>query len=112
MTERDLQAAVLELAERFGWRCLHLATAQRGARFLTATNRAGKGWPDVFAIRDGRVLVAELKSDRGKTTPEQDAWLEEFRRVMGARVFVWTPADWQSGAVEAALRGNAWREAA
>lgn len=104
MSEAELQRAVIELAERFGWRCYHAVPAQRGARFLTATNRGGKGWPDVFAIRDGRVLVAELKSDRGKTTLEQDEWLGEFRRVLGARVFVWTPRDWADGDVERALR--------
>lgn len=40
-----------------------------------------------------RLIVAELKSSRGKTTPEQDAWLAALRAA-GVPCYVWTPADW------------------
>lgn len=44
-------------------------------------------------LKGKRIIAAELKSDRGSTTPEQDAWLEAFRAV-GAEVYTWRPADW------------------
>lgn len=37
---------------------------------------AGRGFPDVLAIRGDRIIAAELKSDRGRLTDEQSQWLD------------------------------------
>ena len=41
----------------------------------------------------GRLVIAELKSERGKVSPEQRAWLDTLGMVPGIEVFVWYPAD-------------------
>ena len=53
------------------------------------------GFPDIIALRGDTLIVAELKSDCGKTTPEQRAWLDAFRRVRRIVVAVWRPSDLQ-----------------
>jgi len=45
------------------------------------------------------VIFAELKSQKGRISPTQEAWLAALPHSL-----VWRPADWFSGAVEAALR--------
>jgi len=37
-------------------------------------------------VRSGRLVFAELKSERGKLSDEQEAWLEELRAVVLAAV--------------------------
>ena len=44
------------------------------------------GLPDIIAIRDGVVLLAELKSEKGFVRPEQQKWLDN-----GAHL--WRPSD-------------------
>jgi hypothetical protein len=39
------------------------------------------------------LVFAELKSERGKLKPEQEAWLEALRQVPGVEVHVWRPSD-------------------
>ena len=60
----------------------------------------GKGFLDVILIRvrnppseNGRMVVAELKTVKGKTSPEQDEWLAAFRSVC-QDTYLWTPNDW------------------
>lgn len=55
--------------------------------------RNAPGFPDVLAIRDDTLIVAELKSDRGRVRPDQQAWLDAFRRVRRIVVAVWRPKD-------------------
>jgi hypothetical protein len=44
-----------------------------------------KGWPDVVAIRRESpgftVVIAELKTERGKTTAAQDQWLDAWGAI-------------------------------
>lgn len=53
----------------------------------------GAGFPDLLALRAQQLIVAELKSARGKVTPEQAVWLAAFDAA-GVPSFVWTPGDW------------------
>lgn len=93
MTEAEFQAVVVELAHVLGWHHLHVRrTIGKGRRWTTATNVVG--WPDLFLWheRQHRTLAAELKSDTGKTTPEQEAVLASLNAA-GIEVHVWRPAD-------------------
>ena len=36
------------------------------------TIRSERGWPDLALVRPPRFLLAELKTDKGMTTPSQD----------------------------------------
>ena len=42
----------------------------------------GKGLPDIIAVRPPRLLFIELKDDYSKTSPEQEAWLEDLRECV------------------------------
>lgn len=49
---------------------------------------ADSGWPDIFAVRDGRALALELKHGRKQPTDEQRAWLRDLERVPGIEAMV------------------------
>lgn len=53
-----------------------------------------RGWPDLALARrrDGRFLLAELKSDKGKLTDVQSEVIDLLRSC-GLRVEVWRPSD-------------------
>lgn len=90
MRERELQAAVLEVAMQHGWR----VACARAARF-----------PNLILVRE-RVVFAKLKGTRGKVSEEQRAWLEALEAA-GAEAYVWRASDWHDGSIETVLRGEA-----
>lgn len=104
MTERDLLAAVRRLAAALSWRAYHTHRSQHSPA----------GFPDLTLVRDGRLVFAELKTERGKTTPEQDAWLEDLglvevntsdhRGYSDVAVYLWRPSDLLEGRIADALR--------
>jgi Holliday junction resolvase len=103
MSETELLQVVLETASLFRWRTLHLRPARTAAGWRTAVSGDGAGFPDVLAVRGDRIIAAELKSNRGRLTDLQEAWLEALRPV--ADVFVWRPESWLSGEIQRVLRG-------
>lgn len=92
LSEAQLQARVIDLATLSGWRVTHFRPAQaRTGRWVTPL--AGhKGCPDLILARDGAVLLVELKSQRGRTTTDQDAWLA----AAGPSARLWRPSDWDA----------------
>ena len=99
MTERQLSKVVVQLAEALGWRVMTIShTKAAGLR-----SHSGIGFPDILAIRGRRLLVAELKSDRGKLRPGQGAWLDAFAEA-GGEAYLWRPPDWTSGGIEEVLK--------
>jgi hypothetical protein len=68
-TEAELQAVVIEAAERGGWLVFHDNDSRR--------NRPG--FPDLVLVRPPEVIFCELKTMRGKTTPEQREWIEALQ---------------------------------
>jgi hypothetical protein len=103
LTEARLQAAVIDLAHLFGYRIAHFRPARTAdGGWRTAVQGDGEGFPDCFMVRAGRAIAAELKSERGRLTPAQAAWLEAMAAA-GVEVYVWRPSHWRSGQVEAVL---------
>lgn len=84
ISERDFQLDVEDALQRGGWEYIRLTDSRR---------QHAVGWPDLVAFRGTCVLAAELKSERGRTTPQQERWLALFREA-GIQTFVWRPADW------------------
>lgn len=105
MTEADLQECVIQTAHLFGWRVAHFRAARTAHGWATPVAADGKGFPDLVLVRD-HVIFAELKSSTGRLSHEQSEWMIALRAT-GAEYHLWTPADWQSGAIEAALRRQA-----
>lgn len=94
MTERDLQAAVVQVARMLGWLCYHTYDSRRSS----------EGFPDLVLVheRSGAILFVELKSDHGRVTEDQRRWLAALG--IRGRSFVWRPADLRSGGITSALR--------
>jgi hypothetical protein len=93
MTEKTLQGLVERCARLFSWRAYHTYDSRRSA----------PGFPDLILIRGERLVAVELKSERGRVTEAQLAWLMDLKRA-GVEAFVWRPSDWLSGEVERVLR--------
>ena len=88
VSECEFMANVKQLARFFGWRVFHNFDARR----------SDPGFPDLICVRDGHLLFMELKTEKGKATPEQDAWLRELRNVaifagQGVRAGLFRPSD-------------------
>ena len=99
LTEQQFQKQVVQLAKLYKWRVAHfrcVRVQRRGGAvyYETPVGVDGKGWPDLVMLRGNRLVVAELKVGKNKTTPEQDAWLAAFRSFEDAEVYLWRPSDW------------------
>lgn len=102
--EDELQDAVIELAQLLGWRVAHFRPAKTDKGWRTPVAADGKGFPDlVMAHPRGGLIFAELKSERGTMTPEQDAWFDALK-FSGATLACWLPHHWTNGAIEDTLR--------
>lgn len=84
ISERQFQAQIVQLAKLHGWMVSH--------SWLSVHSAAG--WPDVIAVKDGRMLAIELKSERGKLTEAQEGWLDALSEVPGVQTAVFKPHDW------------------
>jgi hypothetical protein len=86
LTEKEWQAQVLELAGLLGWATYHPWLSIHSPR----------GWPDLALVRPPRLLLVELKSEKGKVTPAQQHWLELLGACPGVEAHVWRPSDWDA----------------
>ena len=93
ISERDWQTRVVDCARLFGWRYCHQRPARTKRGWVTPYSGAG-GFPDLVLLRGGRLILAELKSDRGVATADQQEWLAGFGEVPGVESYVWRPEDW------------------
>jgi hypothetical protein len=98
-SEAQFERAVRELAEHCGWLVHHPWSSKRSTA----------GWPDLAMARDRRLVLAELKTEKGRVSREQRAWLDalgEFddRDMLAASlngslprlmVCLWRPSDWE-----------------
>jgi hypothetical protein len=91
VSEAEWQQQVVDLAKICGWRVLHVYALRRAGSYRTPTTTVG--WPDLVLVRGERMIVAELKTQKGKLSAEQQGWLDALALVEGVQVFVWRPAD-------------------
>jgi hypothetical protein len=94
ISEADVQRTLIEAARLFGWLTAHFRPAMTKHGWVTPVAADGKGFPDLLLVQPstGRIAAFECKAKRGKTTPEQDRWLDAFRSVPDMVVMVVTPA--------------------
>jgi hypothetical protein len=90
VSERSFQAAVERLARLGGWCTFHDRTPKRN----------NKGFPDLVMVHPtrGLLVVAELKTAKGRVRPEQKTWLAALqlalKGVPTATVALWRPSDY------------------
>jgi len=105
ISEADLQAQVVELADLTGWQAMHVrrSIGRRGGARAWQTTTSCKGWPDLVLWHPGSglgPLYRELKSEAGRLTVDQAQVLDDLKKC-GADVAVWRPGDWPT--IEATL---------
>jgi len=98
MSEREFQAIVVEVAQLHGY---ELAYHTHDSR------RSAPGFPDLVLVssRRGRVLFRELKTDKGRVSPDQRTWIDGLTAA-GMDAGVWRPSDLTSGRILAELKGE------
>ena len=96
LTEANFQRTVIELAELHRWLVYHTHDSRRSQ----------PGFPDLTMVRRGKLIFAELKTEKGKLTEDQAHWLAALDcvrlRIGGTHVYLWRPSDWRE--IEEVLR--------
>lgn len=95
MSEAALLNQVRALANTFGWLAYH----------THRSDRSEPGFPDLCLVRRGRLLFAELKTEKGKPTGHQTVWLEALS-LTPADVHLWRPTHLLNGTIAATLKGT------
>jgi hypothetical protein len=96
--ETDFEIEVVDYAQDLGWNVMAVRRNVCVQRADGTTHRCtpwlydGEGWLDLTFVRD-RLFVAELKSEKGRVRPEQEAWLERLKKA-GVEAYLWRPTDW------------------
>lgn len=98
MTEDQLQSVVIDLAHLRGWKVMHTRPAWSKGHMATPL-QGDPGFPDlVIARRFYVTLFVELKTEKGKLTPDQENW-----RLALPGWHLWRPSDWSSGLIAEVL---------
>ena len=84
-TEKQFQDEVIKLAKGAGLLAYHTWNSQRSE----------PGFPDTAICKPFCWLIyAELKTEKGRETPEQKVWRDAINATPGQRCFIWRPRDW------------------
>lgn len=92
MSEADLQAAVTALCRWMGLMAYHTHDSRRSE----------PGFPDLVIAGANGQLFRELKTERGRVSKPQEAWLARLAEGK-ADAAVWRPSDWLQGRVQREL---------
>lgn len=93
MTEAVLQKRVRDLALTYGWKFQHPYDSRR----------SDPGWPDCAIGRTGRLIVRELKTQKGRVSPDQREWLAILKSC-GIDAGIWRPSDLLDGTITRELQ--------
>lgn len=91
LTEAQWQNRVVGLARFYDWLVYHppdnLPATKTGRR-----QRVTPGYPDLTLVRDTDLIFAELKTAKGRVSPDQHVWITALEAT-SAETYVWRPAD-------------------
>ena len=93
LTERQYAEQVEGVLDAFGWTWCHMRAARTKHGWRTPLSGYA-GMLDYTAVRDGRLLMFEIKTDTGRLTAEQQWWFDELKKCPGVEVYVWQPKMW------------------
>lgn len=102
MAEDDLLRSVLDLCRLLHLRTAHFRPARTEKGWRTAVSGDGQGWPDLTIV-GRKLIIRELKTDRGAATGPQAEWLLALQRA-GVDADVWRPEQWVDGTIQRHLR--------
>lgn len=92
VSERDFQDRVVAEAQIRGWLCAHFRPARTATGWRTAI-QGDPGFPDLVLVRPPRVLFVELKSEKGRMSPDQVRWSEGLEACDGVETYLFRPSD-------------------
>lgn len=94
MKEAELQAGIIAMAERLGWLVYHTYDSRKSEA----------GYPDLHLVHaaTGRSMFRELKTMKGRVTPDQRKWLAALTAA-GDDAGVWRPDDFVNDRIRAEL---------
>lgn len=106
MLERELQNAVEGLLDVYHWRWTHFRPGRTSTSWRTSLSGA-PGFPDIVAVRAGRLIFAELKRESEKLSDGQEAWLRELQGCAQGLIgeapefysYIWKPSHLLSGEI-------------
>ena len=96
ISEKALGQYLHDLGTLYNWEMYHQVDtgACPNCHRPNYSKRVGKGFPDwVMAHENGRLIFAELKSQKGVLEDEQAAWLKTVYAGQGREVYLWRPSD-------------------
>lgn len=94
MLEREFATQVEHLLDLFGWTWKHDEPAVRQSGTWATSFRGQRGFPDYIAVRDGRLIFAEIKNEIGRLSNHQRQWLDQLEQTT-AETYLWRPSDLQ-----------------
>lgn len=92
-SEEDLSQFVKDYSGRAGWRRIHFRPAQKADGTWVTPIEGEPGYPDWTMVRGPRLVIAELKSQKGRYRDGQEAWLDALGLVPGVETYTWRPSD-------------------
>jgi len=93
ISEDTFQNNFIDLARTLGYKVAHFRPARTEKGWRTAVSGDGAGFVDCVIAKPGRTIFAELKSESGKLSEAQAAWILLLQSG-GGEVYVWKPSDW------------------
>ena len=87
--EHELKSKVRGLALQLQWRYYH----------TNDSRRSEAGFPDLVLVRDGRLIFAELKRQKGVLSDDQIDWLNDLADCKGAECYVLRPSHWNDSTI-------------
>lgn len=85
-SETRFLAAVVRAAEAQGYKSYHTYRSIKSV----------PGFPDLTLAKVGSLLMPEIKTNTGRLTPEQAAWLAVLHNPPWVLAEVWRPAMWET----------------
>ena len=83
ITEKAFLAFVTDVANAGSWLTYHTYDSRRSQA----------GFPDLVMSKNGRVIFAELKTQKGRIRKEQQHWIDVLTQNPSIEVYLWRPSD-------------------
>ena len=93
VSEKVVMSAVKDALDLYGWTWVHFQQARRANGSWATPFEGKRGFPDFAACKPGRMIYLELKGTGGKTSSDQDEWLELLSSVPGVEAHLITPGN-------------------
>jgi hypothetical protein len=91
-SEANFQDKIIQLATLAGW-MVHAERPAWSAKGYRTPIQGNAGWSDLVLCKPPRLIIAELKRESGKVSPDQEDWIISLGGCQGVEVYLWRPSD-------------------